>query len=346
MEEARPTIAHGVAVAQFRHSGGPFVAAVEHTRMPMLFTDAQLPHSPVVFANLSFLSLSGFSCEEVLGCPFQNLLAAGQDLALDAEAASAGDRHEDSGAEAEFRLKDGGTFRAAMLVSAVHDSQGGVVQHFISLVDLTRLHSDRGHLQFLLDELNHRNQNLFTNVIEIARNTLRREADAAVRQRLISRILALSRAQNLLRTGHAQGVGLRRMLGAMLQPPLMEPGVAERFLLEGKDLPVPNHATVPLAMAFHELAANAVAGGAPSREEGRVHITWSVATGEGGRQLSLRWAESGGPAVTPPDRLGFGLSMVERGLRHGLGGSAEISFAPSGLVCDMTLPLRRTGRPA
>jgi PAS domain S-box-containing protein len=342
-EGAQRITVHGAAVAEFRHGGGPFVAAVEHTRMPMLFTDAQQADDPVVFANQSFLRLSGHAQEEVLGRRFNRLLVAGQDVSLRQHAASAGSRHEDTCAEAEFRRKDGGSFRAALLVSPVRDAAGGLVQHFVSLVDLTRHHADRDHLRFLLDELNHRNQNLFTTIIEIVRNTLRREGDAPMRGRLITRILALSRAQDLLQTEHAEGVGLRRMLGAMLRPPLMDAATAGRFVLEGADLQVPNHAAVPLALAFHELAANAMARGAPTRAEGRVRISWLVEPGKDGPQLVLRWAESGGPPVTPPDRLGFGLRMVESGLRHGLGGSAQLCFAPSGLVCDMALPLRQPG---
>lgn len=254
----RPSTPNGAALTQLQAWGGPFVAAVEHTRMPMLFTDAKLPDDPVVFANRSFLGLSGHAPESVLGWPFHRLLVAGRGISLPHEAASAGGRHEDTSTQAEFRRRDGGSFRAAVLVSPVHDADGERVQHFISLVDLTKLHADHDHLRFLLDELNHRNQNLFTTVIEIVRNTLRREGDAVVRQRLTSRILALSRAQNLLQTAHAEGVGLHRILGDMLRLPFMEPSVARRFELEGVDLAVPNHAAVPLALALHELTANAV----------------------------------------------------------------------------------------
>lgn len=337
----RPSTPNGAALTQLQAWGGPFVAAVEHTRMPMLFTDAKLPDDPVVFANRSFLGLSGHAPESVLGWPFHRLLVAGRGISLPHEAASAGVRHEDTSTQAEFRRRDGGSFRAAVLVSPVHDADGELVQHFISLVDLTKLHADHDHLRFLLDELNHRNQNLFTTVIEIVRNTLRREGDLVVRQRLTSRILALSRAQNLLQTAHAEGVGLHRILADMLRLPFMEPSVARRFELEGVDLTVPNHAAVPLALALHELAANAVTDGAASREAGRVRVSWKVEPGEDGPQLRLRWAESGGPHVTPPERLGFGLRMVESGLRHGLGGSAKLSFAASGLICDLTLPLRQ-----
>jgi two-component sensor histidine kinase len=59
--------------------------------------------------------------------------------------------------------------------------------------------------------------------------------------------------------------------------------------------------------------------------------------------LRLHWVESGGPAVSPPTRRGFGSRLIERGLRHEIGGRVALLFAPSGLTCTIEAPL---GRPA
>ena len=56
-------------VEGFRRNLGPFVVAAETTRMAMVFTDATEPHNPIIFANDSFLSLTGYDREEVLGKP-------------------------------------------------------------------------------------------------------------------------------------------------------------------------------------------------------------------------------------------------------------------------------------
>lgn len=50
-----------------RQQGGMFVEAVRRTRMPMLVTDATLPGNPIVFANQSFVDLSGYSMDDLLG---------------------------------------------------------------------------------------------------------------------------------------------------------------------------------------------------------------------------------------------------------------------------------------
>jgi PAS domain-containing protein len=58
-------------VESFRKDLGPFVVAAETTRMAMVFTDATEPDNPIIFANDSFLSLTGYEREEVLGKSFK-----------------------------------------------------------------------------------------------------------------------------------------------------------------------------------------------------------------------------------------------------------------------------------
>src|ERR1022692_3921759 len=66
-------------VDSFRKDLGPFVVAAETTRMAMLFTNATEPDNPIIFANDSFLCLTGYNREEVLGKSFNFLMANGSD---------------------------------------------------------------------------------------------------------------------------------------------------------------------------------------------------------------------------------------------------------------------------
>ncbi len=52
----------------------------------------------------------------------------------------------------------------------------------------------------------------------------------------------------------------------------------------------------------------------------------------------LRWRERGGPPVTPPERRGFGRTLVEQGWRHELGGEVSLDFRPDGLTCELAAP--------
>ena len=56
-EEQKASETH---IHDIQKAGGPFVAVAERTRMPMLFLDPQLPGNPIIYANDSFLSLTGF----------------------------------------------------------------------------------------------------------------------------------------------------------------------------------------------------------------------------------------------------------------------------------------------
>jgi two-component sensor histidine kinase len=79
--------------------------------------------------------------------------------------------------------------------------------------------------------------------------------------------------------------------------------------------------------------------GALSTEVGTLEVSWAVAATVSGDRLSLRWAESGGPAVMPPARRGFGTRLLERGLGTDLGGAARLSFDPAGLVYEVDILL-------
>ena len=48
-------------VQSFKDELGPFVVAADATRMAMVFTDARQPGNPIIFANDSFLSLTGYT---------------------------------------------------------------------------------------------------------------------------------------------------------------------------------------------------------------------------------------------------------------------------------------------
>jgi two-component sensor histidine kinase len=95
-------------------------------------------------------------------------------------------------------------------------------------------------------------------------------------------------------------------------------------------------------MAFHELAANAARHGALSVPGGRVRVGWSVErTADGAPAvLDVAWRERGGPPLAgPPERTGFGMRLLERGLAQQLGGVARPVFAPDGFEFDLRLPL-------
>jgi PAS domain S-box-containing protein len=89
----------------------------------------------VIFANDSFLFLTGYDREEVLGQSFDFLMARPTDPEALAKAEVAFARKAESDLEISFRRKDGSMFWATVFVSPVRDKTG---EHFASFVDLTR----------------------------------------------------------------------------------------------------------------------------------------------------------------------------------------------------------------
>ena len=128
--------------------------------MAMVFTDAKEPDNPIIFANDSFLSLTGYDREEVLGQSFNFLMARGTDPEALAQIKAAfegsSEGSSDIDPEIRYRRKDGSVFWAAIFISPVRDESGDVVQHFASFVDLTKHKQEQAQSKMLIDELNHR----------------------------------------------------------------------------------------------------------------------------------------------------------------------------------------------
>jgi two-component sensor histidine kinase len=231
-------------------------------------------------------------------------------------------------------------FWASIFISPVRNDGGDVVQHFASFVDLTKDRREQERLRSLLDELNHRTQNTLATVLAIAGQTLNGMVDAETMAKFEGRILALSKTHGLLGAAGWVSVGLRNVLDEILGPLGLNERQPGRFSIAGDDIRLPPKETLSLAIVFHELAANAMKYGALSNETaGHVDVDWQIEAGQQGEQMRLRWQESGGPPVEPPSQMGFGSRLIERGLAQDLNGEVHLSYEPSGVTCQIIMPL-------
>lgn len=288
-------------VESFRQDLGPFVVAAETTRMPMVFSDAKEPDSPIIFANDSFLSLTGYERKEVLGQSFNFLMAQSADPEALAQIRSEFEGRSDSGSEVLYRRKDGSEFWAALFISPVRDERGNVVQHFASFVDLTKQKKEHAQSKMLIDELNHRVKNTLSTVQSIVWQALRTTSDPKVIWESIeSRLFALSRSHDLLTRENWESAGLADVLHDALEPFVVADGRAERIAITGENIRFPPNAALALGIAFNELATNAVKYGAFSNERGSIVIDWKIEPGSEADRLILRWQEKNGPPVVAP----------------------------------------------
>ncbi len=58
--------------------------------------------------------------------------------------------------------------------------------------------------------------------------------------------------------------------------------------------------------------------------------------------FTFKWKERGGPPVIVPTRRGFGSTIIETVTPSDMGGTANLSFQPNGLVFELEAPLPKT----
>lgn len=116
------------------------------------------------------------------------------------------------------------------------------------------------------------------------------------------------------------------------------PGYTERVALRGLNVAVGPSAAFALALTVYELVANAVRFGSSSSSGGAADLSWEIG-GEGANEISVAWAERGGPRVKVPDQPGFGTSLVCTAVSRSLRGRAELNFAESGITWSLTAPV-------
>ncbi|PWE31719.1 chemotaxis protein CheR [Pararhodobacter marinus] len=201
----------------------------------------------------------------------------------------------------------------------------------VTFVDVTQLAEAEQHQQVLVDELNHRVKNLLLVVTAISRRTLERSPDLETfGQAFTGRLEALNRTYGTLSRESWKNASLAGILADELRP-----HGEQAFSLEGEDLNLSPQMGLSLAMAVHELATNAMKYGALSAEGGTVTVSWSVDAG----RLRIRWRETGGPPVTPPEDKGFGSELLHGEIEYRLQGTLTLAFPPEGLDVQIEVPL-------
>ena len=248
--------------------------------------------------------------------------------------------------------KDGSRFWANGLMMPLRDPARGPEAPPLGLIKVMRDETARRRAEeqktLLLHEMNHRVKNTLAAVQAIALQTVRGAADlpsfAAAFQ---ARLVALARAHDLLTRENWEGAALGEVARAALAPNTAGAAAARVDLraCRGSDTVLPPAQAMALALALHELATNALKHGALSAPGGRVSLACR-ADPEDGAHL-VEWVERGGPPIPrPPARKGFGLRLLQRGLKTQAGMGADLRFEPDGVRCTLRLPPPPTGAPA
>jgi PAS domain S-box-containing protein len=238
--------------------------------------------------------------------------------------------------EEEYRLlrPDGAVVwvQANASISA-RDPQGRPLRAVGVVQDVTERRRAEEVRELLTREVDHRAKNALA-VVQAALRLTPKDNAAAYAAAVEGRVAALARAHSLLAQARWSGADLRALAQAEMGAFL--PGTT----LDGPAVTLSPAAAQAVSMALHELATNATKHGALSVLGGRVRLSWSL---DGTASLlRLRWSEHDGPPIqAPPERRGFGSRVIEATIRNQLGGSVTKSWQPTGLVCELDVPLAR-----
>lgn len=186
----------------------------------------------------------------------------------------------------------------------------------------------------LNQELSHRVKNILSLIKSIVAHPLAEDVTIeAYVNALKGRVEALAVAHD--QAVRASGGGLLRELVAAEASPYR---AGEATIgIEGPPATLDARAFSVLALVIHELITNAAKYGALSVPGGRLAIGWSRSPAG---DCEIRWSESGGPAVAPPARQGFGTILISRSIPFDLGGTSDLDYRPEGLQATLRIPAR------
>jgi PAS domain S-box-containing protein len=314
---------------------------LEQATEPIVICDAT---GTVTHASQAALALSG---PDLIGRPLVQALALcpsgsaegqGPDRGLSRQLGEVFEGKMLSGVEVSLAGEDSARH---YLLSAgpLYDARDRVVGCMVMLTDITARKRAEQHQQVLLAELSHRVKNTLASVRSIAAQTLRTAPSVEAFQGAFEgRLKALALAHGLLTQAGWSEADLGELIRQTVLPYLTIR--TDSVSLSGPATYLPPRQVVTMMLIMHELAINAARYGALSHENGRVTIDWAIDRQGSERVLHLLWTETGGPPVRPPERTGFGTTLIERSIAHELDGSAILDYRPEGLVCELQFPLR------
>ncbi len=219
----------------------------------------------------------------------------------------------------------------------VHSPRGDVVGIGVVAEDITERKQREAQMRFVMRELTHRSKNLLAVIQAMARQTARGTSDTTeFVDRFADRLAALARSHDLLVSKDWIGADLHALARQQLAP-FVDSGDG-RAALRGPRLTLKPEVAQSVGMAFHELATNASKYGALSVPGGRIELTWQRIPGPPEEILRIEWRESGGPPYAPPERRGFGRSVVESMIAAATQGEARIDWRPEGVHWRLDMP--------
>lgn len=343
-----------------------FALSFEASPTPMVVTDPRLPDNPIVWVNGAFLTLTGYTRDEIYGRNPRLLQGPLSDPGTLSRMREAIATRQPIECELCNYRKDGTPFWNGMTISPVRDDAGRLIYFYSAQADMTdkqrletalKRSNDELERQVsertaalsatleqktaLLHEVDHRVKNnlqvIFSLMLLKARRTPEGEARDAL-QGMAERIGALSSAHRMLYSaGDVSRFDLQEFTTDFLTD--LTSGLDERMRVESAidSMAVSAAMAAPLALVMHELSTNALRHAFPGGRSGKVCIEARRHDDE----MRLVIADDGiGIAAGEPNPAGFGRMLVEMAVRQ-LQGSVRYLDTHPGTRVEITLPLSR-----
>jgi light-regulated signal transduction histidine kinase (bacteriophytochrome) len=191
--------------------------------------------------------------------------------------------------------------------------------------------------ELLIAELNHRVRNILSLIRGLIRQS--KPAEGTSVEDFVAvidgRVHALARAHNQITDDHWGPAPVKNLLDAEAAAFLTTQ--KDHLVLQGPPVLLNPQAYSTLALVVHELVTNSVKYGSLSVDDGRAIASWTV--DEAGNLLFC-WREENGPEVWPPNRKGFGTTIIEHSVPYDLGGTSGIEYAREGVRANFMIPAK------
>lgn len=294
--------------------------------------------------NTSATRLFGYAPEEILGRSVMILIPSDRQ---DEETHIIGSVRRGERVESYETIrqrKDGSFIEVSLTISPIRDSEGRVVGASKIARDITELNKARKQQDVLLGEMKHRVKNLLAVMDAIGRNAIPKGDQAVERffAEYMGRMNALLSVGEIVVSSSLHQAELGELARTTLSPFINKINT-NQLRIEGPELRLPENTAGSVALAFHELATNALKYGALRTDDGKIDLRWSVRARAPHEQLaSIVWKEHVTQPVEAPARRGFGSRLISIAVAGEKNGKTHLQFEPDGLRCvfEFVVPLR------
>jgi two-component sensor histidine kinase len=243
--------------------------------------------------------------------------------------------------EIDFRILSGSDIRWISARGQGDDAEIADRTMFGIFLDVTQRKQAEEANELLAGEMGHRVKNLLTIASALTQITSRSSSTKEeMAQELTNRLLALGRAQDLVRpvAGQKSEATLLGDLVSVLLAPYDEKDASVRIRVSVPKMNVGERSSTALALVFHELATNSAKYGSLSVPSGTLDVSCTAKDDE----VLVTWTERGGPPVSAPNSVkGFGSKLIDRGMAAQVGGTIAYDWSDEGVVVSLRMSKER-----